>query len=331
MMRSVTQTGMSQLIAAFTSYLREQRMRGDSTVIRYRKVLVDFGAFLEAKADDSALLESAAKSDLIDFLRLGVKRAGEPSRSVWNMRLAALRAFYDFLFKAEIVDANPALKIDRLKTCPRVPVPLSLDEYLALAEAMEQSPRACRTRNAAIVHVFFHCALRVAELASLCLQQLDLENHMLLDVRTKGKKWLSIELNDVVEKALKDYLRERHRIASPGERALFVTRRGHRLSVRAIQELIRCYGKRAGISRPVTPHLLRHSSATELAELGTELRVIRDICNHASVTTTERYVHGRSEARRRALTTLGVQTLARRSARDRGRNAQPPAKSHHSP
>lgn len=300
------------LVDAFVRYLREERMRGAITVNRYRTVLEAFEQFLARRSGDGqrVRLEDAGKLEIAEFLREGVSSEAEPSRSVWNLRLSALRAFFDFLFRKDLVAMNPALKLDRQRTRPRAPVPLSLDEYLELAAATERGRYP--VRDAAIVHVFFHCALRVAEVASLNVSQVDLTNRVLLDVRTKGRKWLTVDLNDVAAAALERYLAERaHRASAADNPALFLSGRGTRLAVRSIQEMIRACGERAGLSRRVTPHLLRHSSATELAELGTELRVIRDICGHASVLTTERYVHARGGARRRAVAALGAQTLKR--------------------
>lgn len=317
MLDEVTASHMAKLTDAFAGYLREERMRHASTIKRYRKVLDEFELFLMPKSNGIPLtLERVEKSHLVEFLRREASSTETPSKAVWNLRLAALRAFYGYLFREEVVKTNPALKIERIKTQPKEPVPLSLDEYLALVDATDSSPRPYRTRNKAIVHVFYHSALRVAEVSSLDLHQVDFENHKLINVRTKGGKWLSADINDLVVDALESYLPARDRLVrSPHEPALFISKRGRRLSIRSIQELIARYGERAGISRPVTPHLLRHSSATELAELGTEMDVIRDICNHASLTTTERYVHARRGARHRAITALGAQARRRLAQR----------------
>jgi len=304
---------MAKLIVAFADYLREERMRCASTIKRYRTVLDEFAAFLMSTPNgDELTIERVDKGHLTEFLRRQSRATPSPSKALWNLRLAALRAFYSYLFREELIEVNPALKIDRIKTRPKEPVPLSLDEYLALVGAMDGSPQRHRARNKAIVHVFYHSALRVAELSSLNLDQVDFENYKLVNVRTKGGKWLSADINDLVVDALERYLPDRAMLArSAAEPALFISKRGTRLSVRTIQDLIKKYGEQAGISRPVTPHLLRHSNATELADMGVELDTIRDICNHASVKTTERYVHARAGARSRAIAALGAQTQKR--------------------
>jgi site-specific recombinase XerD len=136
---------------------------------------------------------------------------------------------------------------------------------------------------------------------------------VLLDVRRKGGKFLSAPISDLVVEALERYLPVRERF--PGASALFLSDRGNRMSVRAVQDVIRTLGARAGLARGIGPHVLRHGSATELAELGTKLEVIQEHLGHESVLTTRRYVHPRSAARREAVDALGARVArARRSA-----------------
>ena len=297
---------MSTLVKDFEGYLRSERMRSPSTIKRYLSVVTGFAEFMRTEPGYEVIdLEEVEKNHVIEFLRREAGVAAEPSRAIWNLRLASLRAFYDFLFKRDLVKANPAQKIDRLKVNPKEPVPLSLDEFLALVDAMETSGSPYRARNVAIAHVLFHCALRVAELVSLETHQADLSNHVFPDVPTKGAKWLSVPFNDLVASVLERYLLARPHLAKGEASALFLSDRGKRLSIRAVQEMLTTYGLKAGIGRTVTPHLLRHSSATELVELGTSMRTIQSHCGHASITTTERYVHVKDGARRKAIDALG--------------------------
>ena len=326
-MKFVTQSDMQQLVVAFAAYLREERMLTEGTIKRYAAVMENFATFLGGvhSAEKSFSLDAVSKGDLLTFMRRKVAEGSEPSRATWNNRLAALRSFYDYLFRQEVIDVNPALRLERLRLTKRERLPLSFDETLSLVDtARDRSPRAFQTRNVAIVDVFFHCALRVAEVVSINLDQVDFDNRLFLNVRTKGNKRLSILFNDVVAEALERYLSDREKLGvPPDETALFVSHRRRRMSVRAVQNLIKDYAARAGISRPVTPHLLRHSSATQLAELGTPLRVVQEICGHASVTTTERYVHPNGNQRREALDELGATWNRHARARRRG-NKKPP-------
>lgn len=294
---------MSELVAAFGRYLSEQRMLGTRTVNRYVEEARRLVTFL---GDESrhATVEAADKKVILSFLRHPTTQGVPPSRATWNARLAAVRALYEYLFQEEVLEVNPALRIDRQRVPRADRLPLSLDEVLALVDAARlRSPEGFAARNVALIHVFFHCALRVAEVVSLDLDQVDFDNRLFLSVRTKGNKRLSVLFNDVVAEALEKYLPERQQVGD-GHGALFLSLQRRRLSVRAVENLVVHYARLAGINRKVTPHLLRHSSATELAGL-TSIRVVQEHCGHSSVSTTERYVHVNRSQRREAVDALG--------------------------
>ncbi|HEU4731555.1 MAG TPA: tyrosine-type recombinase/integrase [Kofleriaceae bacterium] len=305
---------MTALLEHFEVHLRQERMRGTETVKRYVSILREFCSFLRRVHADAALSEITHR-ELSAFLRERATTSGTPSPTSWNMALSALRALYAYLNHAEVLPMNPTLRIERHKVASREPVPLSLDEFLALVEAAEASGERYRRRNVAIVQLLFHTALRVAELVSLDVDQVDWHARVLCDVRTKGSKWLSAPFNDMVSQALEAYVAERGASRTVSEGAVFVSNRGKRLSVRSVQGIVKGLGKAAGISRAVTPHLLRHSSASELVELGTPIRVVQEVLGHAAVTTTERYVHVKAGGRRAAIDALGARVEQARRKR----------------
>lgn len=299
---------MIQLTVAFKEYFSEERRRQPNTIKSYEKVLNDFVGFLYKEHGDNILaLEAIGKEIILEFLKSGSPTRKKTSSHIWNIRLSALRSFYDFLFKQGYITVNPAQKIDRLKIQNREPIPLSMDEVFRLITVMKQSMPICQNRNIAIIQVLFHCAFRVAELVSLNMDQVDFDNYVFVNVRTKGGKYLSVPFSDVVADALKKYLVDRNKMRpADNEHALFLSNRRDRLSIRTVQKLVRKYGEKAGISRTVTPHLLRHSSATQFVSMGILLSVVQDICGHASVTTTERYVHFNGSERKKAIDDLGL-------------------------
>lgn len=311
---------MHQLVAEWVEYLDVELGRLPTTVERYIIVIEDFIAFLSKGTETASLpLESIGKKILRQFLRDYAHRGKDSSPSTWNLALAALRSFYGFLFEEEVIPLNPAHRIRRRKVRNRDALPLSLDEFFDLCDAMEKGREPYAARNLAIATVLFHCGLRVTELRSVSLNQVDLVNRYLIDVRAKGNKSLSAVLNDEAALTLQRYLRERHRFGcAEEESALFLSDRGQRISVRAVQEMVRTYAKRAGITRPVGPHLLRHSSATVLDEIGISLPGIQDHCNHESSTTTRRYIHVRDRMRLRTAHRLGEYVATHRRARHSG-------------
>ena len=297
---------MQDIAGAFGRYLREVRMLGGRTIERYVAEARRFAEYVSARPTPLRLVE-ADKKTIEAFVRRETSRGASPTRSTWNIRLSGIRALFDFLFREEMIAVNPALRIDRQRVPRADRLPLSLDEVLSLVEAAgRHSPEGLGKRNVTIIQVFFHCALRVAEVVSLNLEQVDFENRLFLNVRTKGDKRMSVLFNDVVAEALEAYLAERRElVGDSGEGALFVSRLRRRLSVRQVENLVKDYAEIAGITRTIGPHLLRHSSATELAEFA-NLRVVQEHCGHASVATTERYIHVNQGQRRRAVDSLGA-------------------------
>jgi integrase/recombinase XerC len=293
---------MQEVVSAYREHL--VRTRRPRTVGAYMPVvegLVEYlprdpaGAWLPVQALDKGLLERF----LVDWARSeGAAMSGDS----WNQSLYALRSFFEFLFKEEVVNVNPAKRIDRIKVERPERIPLNFDEMVTFVEAIErESPAGLKARNVAIAQVFIHCGLRVTELASLTVDQVDFAREFLLDVRTKGGKWLSARLNDTVMVALQEWLAVRSLLYVPEtEKALFLSTRLTRLSVRAIDELISGFGVKARIARPVTPHVLRHSSATELVETcNLDLRAAQKFLDHQSIKTTEIYVHDTDRLRRK--------------------------------
>jgi site-specific recombinase XerD len=296
------------LLEEYERYQREVRRRRPRTLKSYLAELRPFLQWL-ARSPGELAIEAVARSDkasVLEFLRRPASRGAAPGPAQWNNRVAALRSLFDYLCRIEVLTVNPALKIDRQRVFEKQTMPLSLNELVRLVDSLHlNSSPALRARNVALAQVMIHCALRVAEVVSLDVKQIDLEHYYLLDVRTKGGKSLAAALNDVAAEALGSCLEDRGVLDKDGGRtALFLSERGSRLSVRAVQELVRQHGLLAGISQPVTPHLLRHSSATQLHELGVALRVVQEHCGHASVTTTQRYVHVAREERRSAVDKL---------------------------
>lgn len=281
---------MHSLVHTFGGYLRTKLHRQPRTIEQYLSVIEAFAAFQAgSRPIEEAELLTVKKQELTDYLG----RYAE-TRPLFNQQLAALRSFFDYLLDVELVETNPARLIQRFTVKTRKKrIALSLDEFLALLRAIEAGPRYYRSRNLAIVLLLFLCPLRVSELVSLNLSHLDWQGRWLVDVVAKGADTMqSLPIPLVLFEALGAYITERPSFRiSADEVALFVSDRGQRISVRQIEELIANYGQRAGIRRPVSPHLLRHSSATAQAERGLSLWGLQQLLNHESILATQRYVH----------------------------------------
>ena len=297
-----------ELLAMFCTFTN--RAYAASTASRYLKEVERFTAFLASREEHDKDLLAVVAKDVRAFL----SDDDDPSKYNWNMGLSALRSFYECLLREELVEKNPTDGIERQEVARRRDVaPLSLQEVFALIEAVQDTWGELKIRNEALVTLLFHSGLRVTEVVSLDVNQVDLENGLLVDVRAKGNNRLSVPLNQAVQGVLCNYLTDREQLTvEPDELALFLTHRGKRLSSRSVQRLLKRAGKAAGLSterRPVTPHLLRHSHATVLHQLGVGMPVIQDMLGHASIATTQRYVHAGLAERKEASERLAAHWL----------------------
>lgn len=291
---------------AFAAYLTAERLRAPRTAHTYSALVAEF---VRHTGTVTAAVESN-RLTIQQFLGSSQRAIGDVAlaRGRWNLRLSALRAWYGFLAARGLVCGDPTAGIVRQRVPRRDPQPLSMAELVALVRAVDQqSPGAYRARNVAIVQVLIHTALRVGELAALDVVQVDASAGVLGSVRRKGGKCVAAWLNPTATCALVGYLAERANLHPlPGEPALFVSHTGARMAVRSVQEMVSKYARLAGIRRRVTPHLLRHSAATQLAALGTPIRTIQEICAHSSVATTQLYVTVAAQDRIDAAARLGA-------------------------
>lgn len=285
--------------SAFANFLRWEREAADGTIQQYCRALRVFGYPGRAFERDA----------ILEFLKRPSK-GRQPSGSRWNAELAALRAFGGFLEAEGEMSDNPTDGIRWRSVHESEKHPLTFDEMIRLLDAFADLPPFLRTRNELIVLVCLHCALRVSELVSLKLSQIGVEARLFYRVRRKRGRELAAAFNDVVAAALEQYLVERQRLLGQRQQdALLLSKRCTPLSVRSVQKTVQRYAQLAGISgpnRPVTPHTLRHSSATQYSAIGTSLPVVQNICGHKRVSTTQRYVHTSLEQRRVAAQNFGA-------------------------
>jgi integrase/recombinase XerC len=212
-------------------------------------------------------------------------------------KLSTLRTFFKFLEQESLIEHNPMGSITMPKQEQHLPVFLSVDEVFSLLE----SPGAEETfgaRDRAMLELLYSTGMRVSELVGCNMANLDFDTEM-VRVRGKGNRERLIPIGAPAIKALRDYFIQRdvqlkNRLQQgkkfDGE-AVFLNSRGSRLTTRSVERLIAAYGLKAGIDKPVTPHVLRHSFATHLLEMGADMRSVQELLGHASLSTTQKYTH----------------------------------------
>jgi integrase/recombinase XerC len=269
------------MVEAFLRYLAVERAASPHTLRSYRTDLADCGAFLAARSL-GPLLEADARTlraYLADLHERGLARTSVARR------LATLRSFYRFAMRRGRARVNPARELASPKLPRRLPNYLPIDE----AEALWRAPMArtaAGARDRAMLEVLYATGVRVAELAGLDLEDVDLREGA-VRVLGKGSKERIVPLHRTAIEALRAYLGPREGGTGP----LFLNGRGGRLTVRSVHRAVRGRAVAAGLHRRVTPHTLRHTFATHLLDAGADLRLIQELLGHARLTTTQRYTH----------------------------------------
>jgi integrase/recombinase XerC len=269
------------VVDLFLRYLATERGASAHTVKSYGADLRDCEAFL-ARRRLGALPDADARvlrAYLADLHARGL------ARTSIARRLATLRSLYRFLMRRGRARANPAREVRTPRLPHRLPAHLPIDQSEALFRQPFGDGEADR-RDRAVLELFYASGIRVAELAGLDVEDLDLREGS-VRVLGKGRKERVVPVGGKAVEALSAYLGAR----AGGRGPLFRNRRGGRLTVRSLHRIVRGRARAAGLAGRVTPHTLRHTFATHLLDAGADLRLIQELLGHARLTTTQRYTH----------------------------------------
>ena len=277
-------------IEGFIAWLTDEKGYSRHTIVNYHRDLLEFADEAGPEADVGAL-DTRIIRDYVYSLNNRNK-----SSSVAR-KLSALRTFFRFLEREELIRNNPMGSISMPKQEQHIPVFLSVDEVFALLEA-PGSGDSFAARDRAILELLYSTGMRVSELTACNLASLDFASEM-VRVRGKGNRERIIPMGQQAIKTLRAYLGERekllrnrlHQGKKIDKEALFLNSRGTRLTARSVERLIAEYGRKAGIDKAVTPHVLRHSFATHLLEMGADMRSVQELLGHVSLSTTQKYTH----------------------------------------
>ncbi len=211
-----------------------------------------------------------------------------------NRFIASLRALFSYSQKFGRLKVNPALEIKTLKAPKHLPNFMTGTEVDALCDAPQKNELLWASRDKAIFEMLYSSGCRVAELASLKLGDFSAGGKSAV-VKGKGKKDRIVYFEADALAALKDYLPERkallERLKVPGQKALFVNKKGGQLSTRGIRWIVSRYSGPEGTNRHVSPHAFRHTFATSMLSSGADVRVVQEMLGHSSISTTQRYTH----------------------------------------
>lgn len=272
----------------FLTYLRVERQLSPHTVRNYGADLRGFLAFWEEQYPGQPL-ELATYRQLRPYL---AQVARGRRKTTLARKLASLRTFFTFLQRQGRLESNPAALAPTPKLDKSLPRFLTVDEVVQLLGRPEGGDFA-QVRDRAILEVFYAGGLRLSELAGLTLTDVDLDRGVLI-VMGKGAKERLAFLGRPARQALAAYLPAREALLTRRgitTSALFLNRQGGPLSARGVARIVAARARQAGVPGGLNPHALRHSFATHLLEGGADLRAVQELLGHASISSTQRYLH----------------------------------------
>ncbi|MEK6791027.1 MAG: site-specific tyrosine recombinase XerD [Deltaproteobacteria bacterium] len=282
----------AQLIDSYLTHLVVERGLSKNTHLSYARDIAGYAAFLSGLS--KGIIE-ASPDDVRGFLKY--RKSGGSSARSYARALIALRGLYKYLLKTGVLKSSPCDDIDMPRTQKRLPEFLSIKDVDALLAApMTGTIRGMRDK--AMLETLYAAGLRVSELVSLRLNDLNLQAGY-LTAFGKGAKERLVPLGEAAMYWLKRYMDEsRPNICKRArtQKSLFITSRGSKMTRQNFWVMIKGYAMKAGIEKSrIKPHVLRHSFATHLLEGGADLRFVQAMLGHSDISSTQIYTHVTTE------------------------------------
>ena len=291
--RTLTMNCADPLIDRFSRYLLGAKGRSDNTARVYTDDIKPFITFIKNEGLDIIGLDRNGIRRYLAWLATAARGSeGGYARTSVARKLVVLRAFYRFLVGEQLIDDNPVTKGQtfHMKSEKRLPVFLNEHETDRLLR-MPDPESHYGLRDRAILEVLYSSGLRLSELSSLDLNDVDLTNKE-LKVWGKGAKERVVLIGKPAVNALRSYLNTaRQELLIKPTTALFLNRYGHRLSKRSVEKMVSRCAALAAVRPGVHAHTLRHTFATHMLEGGADLRIVQHLLGHSSPATTQIYTH----------------------------------------
>ncbi|MBU0528583.1 tyrosine recombinase XerC [bacterium] len=280
----------NQYIDDFDSYLEKERGYSKHTCVSYIYDLHRFNDFLiEYVGTPDISIRSIDKQAIRHFL--GKQFEDGFSSKTIGRRLASIKSFFKYLVRAEVVNNNPALYVKTPKT--KKLLPNFIDEKI-ITKLMETPPAntIAGLRDRAILELFYSTGIRLSELVNLNFENIIIDNQ-LIKVCGKGNKERLIPFGNKALTAIENYLKKTGRSLKTADTnaPVFVNSKGERISQRTVQRSVNMYLRLVTEGEHLGPHTLRHSFATHLLDRGADLRAIKDLLGHSSLSSTQIYTH----------------------------------------
>ena len=275
---------MEKQIKLFLEFLKVDKKLSDNTLQSYKRDIIQYETYINSNKMNYAKVTEEDITNYMKYLKEEDKKKSTISRN-----LASIRSFYQFLMRTKKIKKDPTKSIESPKIEKRVPSVLNSEEVeLLLDQPKDVDLKG--TRDKAMLEFAYATGMRVTEIISLNLSDLNLEEgYVTCKSRNKSR---NIPLGSMSLKALKEYIDEArtYLIKDEDEEALFVNVNGTRLTRQGFWKIVKYYKEQAHITKDITPHVLRHSFATHLLQNGADLKSIQMMLGHSDISSTQVYM-----------------------------------------
>ena len=281
---------MEEQLNLFFGFLENDKKVSNNTLQSYRRDLKQFEKYIEENEEDYSKITNEDIKTYINYMQEIGKKPSTISRG-----LASIRSFYQYESKNKKIEEDPTEGIQSPKIEKRVPSVLTSKEVALLLE-QPKNVDLKGTRDKAMLEFAYATGMRVTEIISLNVEDVDLEKGFA--TCKNGKKERTVPLGEMSLKALKDYVENARNIMikDENEKALFVNVNGQRLTRQGFWKIIKYYKEQAHIEKDITPHVLRHSFATHLLQNGADLKSIQTMLGHSDILSTQVYMQFQDES-----------------------------------
>ncbi|MCJ7605035.1 MAG: site-specific tyrosine recombinase XerD [Dehalococcoidales bacterium] len=290
---------MIELIESFLHYLAVEKGYSEHTISAYRNDLTGLADFSQKNGLVSSWADFTRQT-MLSYL-LDLKDRGYVATTVAR-KVAASRSFFRFLVSEGIAQTNPTANMSSPAVGKSLPKPIPINQVRLLLEQPAKLSTSEAKRDRAMLELLYASGMRISELVSLNLGDINLDGDYFVRCLGKGRKERILPLYEQIAKTIKVYIDEERPKLSRGrkEDALFLNARGERLTRQGFWQKLKEYAKVAGLSSQISPHTLRHSFATHMLSGGADLRSVQELLGHANISTTQVYTHLTTEHVRRA-------------------------------
>lgn len=276
-------------LQSFLTYLKVEKDCSEHTLLSYQKDLLAFSSFMQERSGTAIFWEQVGPLDIRAYLsELNNKQY---ARRTIARRISALRSFYKFMVRENVLEYSPLTKIHSPKLDKKLPTFLDEIEITELLELPDAKPLGIRDR--AVLEMLYATGCRVSELVGLTLERVDIANRFVM-LLGKGNKERLVPIGHTCCEAMQTYYNMRRLLMKKYQQThefIFVNNRGGALTDRSVRRILEKYINMLALHKHVSPHTIRHTFATHLLEHGADLRSVQELLGHANLSTTQIYTH----------------------------------------